>query len=59
MAPMAILGLLTGGKLKSPKDFKDGEAFRRAMSRENVASLGTNIAKQDAMIQKIVRSCSS
>ncbi|KAF2826309.1 glycoside hydrolase [Ophiobolus disseminans] len=58
MAPLAILGMLTGGRLKSPKEFTDAAAFRRAMSGENIASLGSNFAKQDAMIQKIVRSCS-
>ncbi|KAH7077168.1 hypothetical protein FB567DRAFT_608132 [Paraphoma chrysanthemicola] len=58
MAPLAILGLLSGGRLKAPKEFKDAAAFIRTMSGENIASLGTNFAKQDAMIQKIVRSCS-
>jgi chitinase len=57
MAPLAILGMLTGGRLKSPKEFKEAASFRRAMSADNIAAMGANFAKQDAMIQKIVRSC--
>jgi chitinase len=57
MAPLAILGMLTGGRLKSPKEFKDAAAFRRAMTGNNIASLGESFAKQDGMIQKIVKTC--
>jgi chitinase len=57
MAPLAILGMLTGGRLKLPKEFKDAAAFRRAMTGNNIASLGESFAKQDGMIQKIVKTC--
>lgn len=33
------------GKLKSSREFKDAVGFRRAMSGENIASLGPNFAK--------------
>jgi chitinase len=49
-APLAVLGLLTGAKLKAPKKFKEAEVAKRAMSRDNIASLRTKFAKQDAMI---------
>jgi chitinase len=58
MAPMTIVGMLGGSHLKSPKNFKDAADYRRVMSTNGVAKLGSNFAKQDVMIQKIVRSCS-
>lgn len=57
MAPLAILELLTGGKLKSPKEFLSAANFRRAMKGDDIAALGETFVKQDAMIQKIVKAC--
>jgi chitinase len=49
-APLAILGMLTGGRLKLLEKFKDAAAFRRVMSEDNIVSLETNFATQDAII---------
>lgn len=57
MAPLAILDLLTAGRLKTPKDFLDASAFRRAMKGDDIKSLGETFAKQDEMVQKIVKAC--
>jgi chitinase len=53
MAPLAVQGMLTAGRLKAPKEFKEAASFRRAMSTDNIAAMGANFAKQDAMIQRL------
>jgi chitinase len=50
MAPLPVLGLLTGARLKAPKKFKEAEVAKWAMIGDNIASLRTKFAKQDAVI---------
>jgi GH18 family chitinase len=57
MAPFALLDLITRGRLKSPKDFMDAVKFRKAMDASDVATLGEKFAKQDSLIQTIVKAC--
>jgi hypothetical protein len=45
MAPFAILDMLSGGRLKSPKEFKEAAAFRCAMSLDSIKAMGGNFAK--------------
>jgi chitinase len=49
-APLAVLGLLTGARLKALKKFKEAEVAKRAMSGDNIASQRARFAKQDAVI---------
>jgi hypothetical protein len=57
MAPMAILGLLTGGRLRSPKDYKDAAKAKRAMSSTDIGKMGATYQKHDASVQNILKSC--
>lgn len=46
MAPVAILGMLSGDRLKLPQNFKKAAGFRRAMSTNDVAKVGSKLTKQ-------------
>lgn len=57
MAPLAIMGMLTGGRLRTPKDYSEAVKYRKAMNPTDFATLGERFAKQDSMIQDIVKAC--
>ncbi|PVI04199.1 glycoside hydrolase family 18 protein [Periconia macrospinosa] len=57
MVPFAVMDLLSLGRLKTPGEFLDAAKFRNAMKDTDVAALGTKFSSQDALVQKIVRTC--
>ncbi|KAL4944052.1 hypothetical protein BDV06DRAFT_220629 [Aspergillus oleicola] len=57
MAPLAILRMLSGGRLRSAKDYRDAAKARRSMSAENLGKLGEVFKKNDDVLQYILMTC--
>jgi hypothetical protein len=54
-APMALLGLLAGGKLRSDKDFEAAAAARRALTDDDLEKIGSNFQETDSKFQNTIK----
>jgi hypothetical protein len=54
-APMALLGLLAGGKLRSDKDFEAAAAARRALTDDDLEKIGSNFQETDSKFQDTIK----
>ncbi|KAL2807808.1 hypothetical protein BJX63DRAFT_425114 [Aspergillus granulosus] len=57
MAPLAIFGVLSEGKLRTPKSYKDAADNRRLMTSEDLGKLGEVFKKNDDALQDILSVC--
>lgn len=53
-APMAIAGMLLGGRIKSPKDFTDAAKVKRGMSNAQREAVGSVFKKHDDSLRRII-----
>ncbi|EEP76245.1 conserved hypothetical protein [Uncinocarpus reesii 1704] len=59
LAPLAILDLLAGGKLRGPKSYRDAADVRRSMSAKDLSKMGDVFKMHDDLLQNILtKSCS-
>jgi len=56
-APMAILGLLLGGRMRSPKGFADMAGKKRRMNASDLAKMGPTFNRHDDTLQRILQTC--
>ncbi|OBR02336.1 Chitinase [Colletotrichum higginsianum IMI 349063] len=56
-AGMAIMALLSAGRIKKPRDFIDLGSARRAQTKAGVSKMGTTFRKHDDSLQKVVGNC--
>jgi hypothetical protein len=56
-AAMAIMGLLSAGRVRKPRDFADLGAARRAQTKFDVSKMGTTFKKHDDSLQKVLGNC--
>ncbi|KAK7178764.1 chitinase [Paraphaeosphaeria sporulosa] len=57
MAPFAVMEALSLGRLKTPKEYFDAAKFRTVMKEKDISALGSKYVSQDAMVQKIIKTC--
>jgi hypothetical protein len=57
MAPVAIAGMLTAGRLSTGKQYKDAAPARRQMSSNDMGKLGDSFKRNDATVQRIMGVC--
>ncbi|CAN9331814.1 unnamed protein product [Alternaria alternata] len=56
-AAMAIMGLLSAGRVRKPRDFADLGAARRAQTKYDVSKMGATFKKHDDSLQKVLGNC--
>lgn len=56
-APMAIASMLLGGRIRTPKNFADAAAARRAMSDAMRGNVGDVFKKHDDTLQRVLAAC--
>ncbi|KAL0935697.1 chitinase [Colletotrichum truncatum] len=56
-AAMAIMALLSGGRVRKPKDFVDLGAARRAQTNSGIKRMGPTFKKHDDSLQKVLGNC--
>lgn len=54
-APMALLGLLAGGKLRSDKDFEAAAAARRSLTDDDLENIGSKFQETDSKFQNTIK----
>ncbi|OAF98601.1 glycoside hydrolase [Paraphaeosphaeria sporulosa] len=57
MAPFAVMEALSLGRLKTPKEYFYAAKFRTVMKEKDISALGSKYVSQDAMVQKIIKTC--
>jgi hypothetical protein len=55
MGPFTILGLITRGRLNTPKDFLDAANFWKIIKTSDITILSGKFVKQGSMVQMIVK----
>ncbi|CAN9372976.1 unnamed protein product [Alternaria alternata] len=56
-AAMAIMGLLSAGRVRKPRDFAELGAARRAQTKFDVSKMGATFKKHDDSLQKVLGNC--
>ncbi|KAH6656192.1 hypothetical protein F5X68DRAFT_238006 [Plectosphaerella plurivora] len=56
-AAMAVVGLLTAGRVRKPRDFVDLGSARRAQTKAGVAKMGDDFKKHDNSLQNVLGNC--
>lgn len=57
MAPLAIAGLLFGGRIRAPREFATATGVRRAMSQAIRDGLGSVFSKNEKALTRVVNVC--
>ena len=57
MAPLAIAGLLFGGRIRTPKEFASAAALRRAMAQTARDGLGDVFSNNDKALTRLINVC--
>ncbi|KAM0325563.1 hypothetical protein ACHAQA_007550 [Verticillium albo-atrum] len=56
-AAMAIMGLLSAGRVRKPRDFISLGTARRAQTKAGVSKMGATFKKHDDSLQKVLGNC--